>query len=151
MTYDDHTPDITSTPISLPDDLTAQSLSALTSATLSPNHPAADLRQLNDQLFTLLHSEGDYTRLLYRQSSTLDALFHLMISHGLSHIIEDGKTMPDMEKLALALRAQRQCNDTVKDVAVIDYMRKMNFCEKNPSPPIPLKIQTNELKDGEND
>ena len=78
-------------------------------------------------------------------------LFHLMISHGLPHIPKDGKAMPDMEKLALALRAQRQCNDTVKDVAVIDYMRKMNFCEKNPSPPIPLKIQTNELKDGEND
>jgi len=98
MTYDDTDSPIPHSLFTLSDDLTGQSVQTITSATLSPNHPAAELKRLNDSLLSLLHDAGDQTTLLYRQSYTMDGLFHLLIKHGLSPVTEEGAMENAMPK-----------------------------------------------------
>ncbi len=176
---DDNTPphpNTSSTPLTLPDDLTVQSLSRLTAHAL-PDHPAAQLAVLNDRFLALMHVEGDQTRLLMRQAQTLDALFHYFIKHGI------GDDAGDLSTLLMALKSQSLTTDAIKSVHLIDYWQTLtqSLREKpaglSPAPPshphastahaaTPVEesdflqyvnrnaptpeISTNELKDNEN-
>jgi len=127
-----HTPekDVNSDNVSIheiPYDLTARSLARCAGAITSDNHPAADLKAMREALLPLLTSEGDGTRLLHRQCQVLDALFHTLIAHSVRPKEETGPFRPpiDTEKLALALRAQSQCQETLKSVYAADYMKSL--------------------------
>lgn len=124
-------------PITLPDDMAAASLSALASATLSPDHPAADLKVMNDKLANLMLAEGDQSRTMLKQTQTLDAIFHYMIKQTLAPITEDGGNTADYNALALALKVQRQCADTLKNVNYADHMKQMGSYLNNKIPYIP--------------
>jgi hypothetical protein len=126
----------------LPYTQTAASLSRLAAAqsALSPDaadggraHPAADLKAMNDALLTLLHEEGDQSRLLTRQVQVMDSLFHLLLQNAVH--FED---MPQADiaspapghsinfsTLVLALKTQAQCAHTVRHVSAMDYMSRI--------------------------
>ena len=138
MTHDNDPPNPHQSPLTLPDDLTAEALTKLTSATLSPNHPATDLKRMNDKLLVLLHEEGDQTRLLLRQSAVLNSLFHFLLNQSTTDLDNDGTGKPalDLNQIALALKTQNQCAQTVRDVQSIQYMQTIaTQIQEKPLPP----------------
>lgn len=168
MTHDDKTspdliPSSPSTPVNranitdTPYDLTAKTLSRLAADTLSPDHPAADLRAMNDSLLNLLFSEGDQSRMLARQAQVLDSLFHFLTQRGMAVAstapaymdgdheaaapspIPPDVAVPDLSVLMMALKSQRQCAETVRGVSVMDYMTTVQEAMQNRPAPAHLR------------
>lgn len=142
MTENNDTPPQTNSPVKrvaqslrdLPNNMTAKSLSTLAGALHGKEHPAAQLARMNEELLTLMMEEGEQERLLRRQAQTLDALFHLMIDHGINIPKKEHMALrADMTNLAAALKAQRQCFETIQGLNNMDYKNSMkSFIENKP-------------------
>jgi len=61
---------------------------------------------------------------LTRQEEILDTLFTSILEKKV--LSGENDTRTSMEWIALALRAQKQCADTVKTKAAVDYMANLN-------------------------
>lgn len=77
--------------------------------------------------------DGDYDRqIVQRQAQLLDTLLYTIMNKGI-----DGKKNPE-HWIPLALQVQKQCIDTLKARASIDYMDALFPYHRRSTPPTPL-------------
>jgi hypothetical protein len=107
-------------PSQLAYDLTAKSIATCAGHTLGKDHPAADLEIMGDKIVTVLIDEGTGETLLRREVQTLDAAFHTLLNKGLEEDEPDRLAL-----LALALRAQKQAEETLGRAHMMPYHRVM--------------------------
>ncbi|MCB1532612.1 MAG: hypothetical protein KDJ35_07070 [Alphaproteobacteria bacterium] len=88
-----------------------------------------------DLLETLSQSASGADDLLTRQAALLDQLLYAVMRKSLQTDLKRGYF--DEAALLLALRIQKQCADTVKAGAAIDYMKHLGL----PPLPHPHKIE----------
>ena len=129
-----------------------------------PNPDGRDARGLGqDSLSPALEAHGAPERdeeMLRRQAETLDAMFHMTVSHsfGTQHFHrEDKPHYMDDTRIALALRIQHQCCATLKAKSAVSYMGALSYTvtpnafrplqeSSTEAPPTPL--QDDEQKEG---
>lgn len=115
----------------VPVHLSAESLTRcalFTDATITPRtmRQMMESAQADDQF----HEET-----LARQAQVLDALFHRLVVKALTSPYKgraDDPAYVDNDRLDLALRAQRQCRNTVGTIQLLKAMQKGggSFCDK---------------------
>jgi len=87
-------------------------------------HAQSEISALCAELEMLLLSPPDgNTDILAKQATTLDAMLRAVMQRNINADKQSGKM--DNDALSLALRIQKQCMDTLKTHAAIDYMQQM--------------------------
>lgn len=105
------------------------------------NTPITDLtKDLALTLTKLPPQKGE--DILTAQAQALDVLFTRVMDEKILGRLGNCDMFPDsvMKWMALAMRIQKQCNDTVKTQSAIDYMNGLTS-KTAPPPPLPPKIQ----------
>ncbi len=109
-----------------------------------------DRKQRSQELITALYTELESLLehpatpdTLKQQADVLDAIFAAMMRRNVMRDKENGYIDP--KNLEFALRIQKQCNDTLKTRAAIDYMQNITKGDASPHP-LQLIEQTGEAE-----
>lgn len=103
------------------------------------NTNTPDIQILTTELQTLLQSPPE-ANLLERQTQILDRLFTMILDDKVTTRLPTCGGYPESVQkwLIFALKIQKQCTDTAKAKAAMDYMNGLNTVHTAPRP---LKIE----------